>query len=121
MSNGYTPRIRPKILQGYTYKIETGCGSMFVTITHDDHGMFEVFASMGKNGQCGMAQIEAICRCVSAGLRSGVSSSVFIKQLLGVRCLNPTHDEGQDILSCSDAIAKIMELDMKENSSKEIE
>ena len=111
--NGYKPRKRPKTLVGNTHSIETGCGTMFITITHDDEGLFEIFSALGKAGQCGAAQIEAICRSVSAGLRAGVDPEVFVKQLKGIRCPSPGLDEGEQVLSCADAIATVL--------SKEIE
>ncbi len=86
MTNGYKPRKRPKILQGTTHRIKTGCGNLYVTCTKDEEGLFEVFSALGKSGQCGAAQIEAICRMISIGLRSGVDPTSIVEQLKGIRC-----------------------------------
>ena len=112
--NGYKPKERPRTLVGNTHSIETGCGTLFVTVTHDEEGIFEVFSNLGKAGQCGAAQIEAICRCISSGLRSGVDPGVFVKQLRGIRCPSPGLDEGVQILSCADGIATVLNKEIKE-------
>jgi len=104
-----TPRERDKKLDARSYMVMTGCGKMYVTVTHDKNGdMFEVFTHLGKSGQCGSAQLEAICRAVTAGLRCGISPSIFIKQFKGIKCPSPGIDEGH-VLSCADAIAYVME------------
>jgi len=113
MTDGLKPRKRPKTLIGATHRIKTGCGNLYVTLTRDDQGLFEVFSALGKSGQCGMAQLEAICRCVSIGLRSGVDPTIFSKQLKGIRCPAPITSEGVDVLSCADAIATVLEEEVR--------
>lgn len=58
------PKVRPTITSGRTYKVETGCGNLYVTINKDSNEFFEVFAHLGKSGQCGAAQIEALCHSI---------------------------------------------------------
>ena len=111
--NGYKPRKRPKILIGNTTRITTGCGNLYVTITHDEEGLFEIFSALGKSGQCGAAQTESLCRAISVGLRSGVDPNVFIKQLENIRCPSPALDNGTRILSCADGIAKVLKEEAK--------
>lgn len=106
------PRKRPKVLSGHTHKMVTGCGNAYVTINHDEEGLFEVFFVLGKSGQCGAAQTEAIARMASNALRSGVEPEYLIKQLINIRCPNPVIF-GEECLSCADAVAKALRAEVK--------
>ena len=101
-----SPRKRPPILSGKSVSMETGCGTLYVTINEDEQGLFELFNTMGKAGGCASSQSEAIGRLVSLCWRSGISPQEVAKQLVGISCHRP-HGFGQKkILSCADAIAK---------------
>ena len=115
MTNELQPRKRPKTVEGTTHKIVTGCGNLYITVNSDEQGIFEVFAHLGKSGQCGAAQNEALCRSVSIGLRAGVDPEYYIKQLKGIRCPSPGLHDGIEILSCADGIASALEQKTKEN------
>ncbi|MDO8577706.1 MAG: vitamin B12-dependent ribonucleotide reductase [Dehalococcoidales bacterium] len=104
-----TPRDRPKKTSGVTEKVTTGCGSMYITVNLDEHGICEVFSTLGKAGGCASAQLEAISRLVSLALRSGVEISAIVKQLKGIRCPSIAWEEGKAVLSCGDAIASVLE------------
>ena len=104
-----SPRARDEITWGSTRKMTTGCGSLYVTINEDKHGLFEVFATMGKSGGCAASQTEAVSRLISLALRSGISKDQIIRQLKGVRCPNQAWEKGGRIYSCADAIAKALE------------
>ncbi|MDO8716356.1 MAG: vitamin B12-dependent ribonucleotide reductase, partial [Dehalococcoidales bacterium] len=108
-----TPRRRPKMTTGVTEKVTTGCGSMYITVNFDEHGICEVFSSLGKAGGCASAQLEAICRLVSLALRSGVEIASVVKQLRGIRCPSIAWEEGKAVLSCADAIASVLEKQIK--------
>ncbi|MFP5213311.1 MAG: vitamin B12-dependent ribonucleotide reductase, partial [Acidobacteriota bacterium] len=102
------PRPRPEWTTGVTERINTGCGKVYVTINRDEYGFCEVFAQMGKAGGCAYSQIEATSRLISLALRSGVQLDAIIRQLMGIRCPSPVWKNGEQVVSCSDAIAKVL-------------
>ena len=104
----HKPKPRPEVMEGYTQKINTGCGAMYVTINHDHETgeAFEVFTQIGKAGGCAASQNESIGRLVSLALRTGVDIDDVRKQLLGISCHQPAWEKGAKIYSCADAISK---------------
>lgn len=106
---------RPKELPSVTHKIITGCGNLYVTITTIDDKPFEVFAVLGKTGGCAMAQCEALTRSISLGLRFGIPATEYLGHLKGIRCASTTITDGKQVLSCPDAIGKVMEMFLERN------
>ncbi|MFQ5680568.1 MAG: vitamin B12-dependent ribonucleotide reductase [Candidatus Omnitrophota bacterium] len=113
------PRPRPEVTLGTTSKVSTGCGNLYVTINCDEQGRpFEVFTQMGKAGGCAASQLEAVGRLVSLALRSGIELKAMIEQLKGIRCPSPSWEKGKRIFSCADAIARVIERRLMNNSFK---
>jgi len=104
-----TPRKRPAETKGTITKVNTGCGTLYISVAYDDQGICEVFSNLGKAGGCASAQLEAICRLISLALRSGVDVAQVVKQLRGIRCPSISWEQGKSILSCADAIASVLE------------
>jgi len=99
---------RPEMLTGFTEKIKTGYGNLYVTVNMMDGEPFEIFAQIGKSGYSTMADTEAICRLISLSLRSGVPVRKIIKQIKGIGGSSPVFGNGGLISSIPDAIAQVL-------------
>ena len=102
-------KVRPETLSGFTTKIKTGYGHLYVTVTEFDGQPFEVFATIGKSGRSTTAKTEAIGRLVSLALRSGVKVDKIVDQLKGIGGEYPIFQDGGLVLSIPDAISRVLE------------
>jgi len=109
-----TPRKRPRVTAGSTERVLTGCGNLYVTVNRDEHGICEVFSTLGKTGGCASAQLEGISRLISLSLRSGIEIASIVEQLRGIRCPSIVWEGGHAVLSCADAIASVLEKEIQE-------
>jgi len=100
---------RPETLFGFTTKIKTGYGQLYVTVTEFEGKPFEVFATIGKSGRSTTAKTEAIGRLVSLALRAGVTVDKIVEQLKGIGGEHPIFQDGGLVLSIPDAIARVLE------------
>ncbi len=102
---------RPDVVYGFTQKIKTGLGVMYLTINELDGRPFEVFATIGKSGRSITAKAEAIGRLVSLALRSGIEVIEVVRQLKGIVGEHPVYQNQKKglLLSLPDAIAWVLE------------
>ncbi|MDY7036029.1 MAG: vitamin B12-dependent ribonucleotide reductase [Thermodesulfobacteriota bacterium] len=100
---------RPETLEGFTTKMVTGYGNLYVTVTEYEGRPFEVFATIGKSGKSTTAKTEAIGRLVSLSLRSGVHVDKIIEQLKGIGGEYPVFQKDGLVLSIPDAISRVLE------------
>jgi ribonucleoside-diphosphate reductase alpha chain len=109
--HGPTVRARPDIVYGFTQKVSTGYGLMYVTINEVDGKPFELFATIGKSGRSTTAKAEAIGRLISLALRSGIEIADIVKQIKGIGGEMPVFNmarKGQ-VVSIPDGIAWVLE------------
>ena len=100
---------RPETLYGFTTKMITGMGNLYVTVTELNGSPFEVFATIGKSGKSTTAKTEAIGRLVSLALRTGVKVDKIVEQLKGICGEHPVFQKDGLVLSIPDAISRVLE------------
>jgi len=103
-----SPRPRPDITTGLTEKVKIGCGNLYITVNYDKEGICEVFTNLGRAGGC-PSQSEATSRLISIALRSGIDAKSIVDQLKGIRCHSTIRQKGLKVLSCPDAIARVIQ------------
>lgn len=109
-ANGHSEvRKRPDVVNGFTQKVQTGLGAMYLTVNEVDGKPFEVFATIGKSGRSITAKAEAIGRLVSLALRSGVAVRDVVAQIKGIGGEHPIFRNKGMLLSIPDAIAWVLE------------
>ena len=104
-------RDRPDLVYGFTQKVRTGHGIMYVTINEIDGKPFEAFATIGKSGRSTTAKAEAIGRLVSLALRSGIEVRKIVDQIKGIGGEAPVFQHGKQgqVQSIPDGIAWVLE------------
>jgi ribonucleoside-diphosphate reductase alpha chain len=108
-------RQRPQALRGYTMKMMSPLGDLYVTINEDDQGRpFEVFCTLGKAGGAAMADAEAVGRLVSLALRSGIPIGRVKDQLRGISCDRAVGVGPNKVLSVPDAVGQAIERYLEE-------
>jgi ribonucleoside-diphosphate reductase alpha chain len=102
---------RPKVLLGRTLKLKLPQGSLYVTANTDEIGTLkEVFVTLGKLGGDEKADAEAIGRLISLYLQHGGDIQNVVRMMKGIRGKYVSWDEGVQLLSIPDAVAKALEV-----------
>jgi len=110
-------RQRPQSLRGWTIKMNSPLGDLYVTINEDQSGRpFEFFCTLGKAGGAAMADAEALGRLASLGLRSGIPISAIRDQLRGISCDRAVGVGPNKVLSAPDAIGQAIERYLEEKA-----
>ncbi|WP_029896126.1 vitamin B12-dependent ribonucleotide reductase [Desulfohalovibrio reitneri] len=99
---------RPEMVYGFTRKVRTGLGELYLTINEVDGKPFEVFATIGKSGHSIMAKAEAVGRLVSLALRSGIGVEEIVKQLEGIGGEYTVFAKKRLLKSIPDAVAYVL-------------
>lgn len=99
---------RPENLTSFTYKIPTGFGNLYITITEHEGQPFEVFCTIGKSGASIMAKAEVTGRMVSLALRHEVPVKEIVDQLIDIAGSDPIAWKDTVIKSIPDAVGKVL-------------
>jgi ribonucleoside-diphosphate reductase alpha chain len=104
---------RPKKLPGFTDKIETPVGSLYVTINTIQTGEIvlpvEMFLNIGKAGADVTADAEAIGKLASLCLQYNIPVPLIVKHLSGIGGSSSTGFGKNRVKSLPDAVAKVLE------------
>jgi ribonucleoside-diphosphate reductase alpha chain len=108
--------VRPAALPAKVYKMNTGKGKMYVTVSEYVSKPLEVIMNLGKSGQTFNSLSEAIGRLISLCLQEGTEVEKIIKTLKGISeesvawtKFEETDKRPIQVLSIPDAIAKLLE------------
>lgn len=98
---------RPDKLDGKTLRMETGCGTMHITLNAtEDYPIFEVFSVGGKNGSCHSVFVNFANIMISRALRLGDDPREIIDDIRHLTC---PKSYGNGTKSCPQALAECME------------
>ena len=111
---------RPTVLHGFTEKVKTSRGTLYVTVNTVDGKPIEVFANIGKSGGDISALSEAIGRLISIALQNGVHVKSIINTLISITGAQPIWNNGRLIKSVPDAIAQILRDHFLNSAGKEV-
>ena len=101
---------RPKMMEGRTIKLRLPQGGLYVTANMGNGELKEVFVTLGKSGGDEKADAEALGRLISLYLQHGGDIQNVIFTLKGIKGKYVSWDEGTQLQSIPDAIAKALEL-----------
>jgi hypothetical protein len=117
--------IRPDVLEGYTPRLKTPCGSLFVNFNHCDNKLREIQATLGKSGSCQNLLFRTISLLMSVLLQANISRENIVKaishQMEGSCGNGRIYCDGIEYLSCIDFILKMTIEDMANRGEIKIE
>ena len=100
---------RPKEMDGRTLKLKLPQGGIYVTANMVNGETKEVFVTLGKSGGDEKADAEALGRLISLYLQNGGDMKNVISTLKGIKGKYVSWDEGTQLQSIPDAVAKALE------------
>ena len=116
---------RPDTLTGYTRRINSACGSVFVVFNEDNQKLKEIGIIKGKSGCCDNLLLRVISLLLSKLLQSGLSGNeiknILEKQFEGNCGNNLIWSDGIAYHSCIDFIFKSILQDMASQGEIQIE
>ncbi len=105
---------RPFLLSGTTIRLPTNEGTMYLTVNKNGDGRIkEIFIDMGRSGEAQKSYTEALGRLISIYLQGGGDIVRIIKTLKGIKGGNSMWFNGIQIFSVPDAVAKGIELTLR--------
>ena len=120
-----TTRPRPRTLPNTTTRLNTGMGSLFITVCLDEDGQpFEVFGWFGKGGSFQQGVTEVACRLISLHLRRGTPVEEIIDQIGGIQEMQPFFNpvpggRSVAIMGLGDGIAHVLRAHLKAKTTEE--
>ena len=95
---------------GATHCKKCACGTLYITTNMDKDGnLVEIFTHTSKGGIC-QANLNAVTRMISLGLRSGIKIEEIEDQLKGIHCpacqMTKAKGNSVDGMSCPDIMSR---------------
>jgi len=109
-----TPRpVREIELIGRTHKIKVPAGTLYIVINKKEGKYHQVLINVSQTGSFLTPICEALGRMITLSLRFGASLEDCAKQLEGIKGSEPIWFEGEQVLSISDGVAKVLRRELK--------
>ena len=104
---------RPECLEGYTQRLSTPCGDLYLTLNEHQGSLCEVRSILGKSGTCYNIMFQTLSMFLSVMLQEGISKEkikhILLHQFEG-RCGQKIFQNGEEYHSCIDyMVIKILE------------
>ena len=97
----------PKSVPSRSYTHLTHKGRVSVSVCWDEGSPVALFGNIHRADPCLKSELEAVGRLCSLAFRLGGTIADVVKQLEDIKC-EPIRDDGVQINSVADAIAKVL-------------